>query len=750
MKRTAMLVLPLVVAFIALGATPVQAEVSEASNLLFNSSFELGSAGVVCMKFLRHDSNPEMKYEGPVMNRQDFVSGSQSLRIPNRFAEATEISFGEFSLKPSTKYSLSLWLKSSVEDYPFYVSVVAKKSGHVQACETFKLGKSWKRYSLRFQSDVVLKADAWHVRMLFGIRDRPVDVLLDDIQLVDGAPRPDRAATDLEAVVISPPILFLNDGVGAKPQLQIHIVNHSRDRVSGRVLLKATSEEGSFLTAPESVAFALLPHQFQSIPCTLSFQAYGRYTIMPEVTSAVTSRVLGSAIAVVGTYKEAPIDLDKDFCVGVNCGLESSGGSMPGWSKLFKPAEVAPGIKARANPELLYQTLSSMGCRLLRVWDNSFSWKQLEPEEGVFDFSCLAPIQKLHSDYGFEVVPVLGGMDFVERDGKDDCKLPAWLRAQSELKDFRAMHRKAYMPPVENWRRYVREVAKQLKGAISHYEVMNEPNIIFPVASQADYMLYLKAASEELKKVSPSNQVVAPSTTSDSGGKMIVFLETVLKGGARDCSDVISFHPYGSPTLASSLSADANIDAIRKVLGAFGADRLPLWNTELYYLHDSPNGTSPAERSRFEPKDAACRFLVDLGEGLSQSIAIHASQLFPETDAPEEAPLASYVVYNALARIFEGAKPIGKLRWGENVICYLYERNDRALAAFWQIRGDGVARVSLSTEVKGVKLLDLMGNALPFDTKSILVSPNPCYLLFESAKANEVKQLLSDASIEQL
>lgn len=750
MKRTAMLLVLFVVALMAQGSTPVQTEVPEASNLLFNSSFELGSAGVVCMKFLRHDSNPEMKYEGPLITSQDFVSGSQSLRVPNRFAEATELSFGEFSLKPSTKYSLSLWLKSSVEDYPFYVSVVAKKLGHVQACETFKLGKSWKRYSLRFQSDAVLKADSWHIRMLFGIRDRPVDVSLDDIQLVDGAPRPDRAATDLEAVVISPPILFLNDGVGAELQLQVRIVNHSRDRVTGRVLLKATSEDGAFQTASESVEFALPPHRFQSIPCTISFQAYGRYAVTPEVLAAAPSRVLGSAIAVVGTYKKAPIDVDKDFCVGVNCGLESSMGSMPGWTKLFLPAEVSPGIKARANPELLYQALASMGCRLVRIWDNSFTWQQLEPEEGVFDFSCLATIRKLSTDYGFEVMPVLGGMDFVERDGKDDCKLPAWLRAKSEIKDFRDMHRKAYLPPIENWRRYVREVVEQLKGTVRHYEVMNEPNIIFPLASQADYMLYLKAASEELKKASPGNRVVAPSTTSDSGGKMMIFLETVLKGGARDCSDVISFHPYGSPTLASSLSADANINAIRKALSAFGANRLPLWNTELYYLHDSPNGTSPAERSRFEPKDAACRFLVDLGEGLSQSIAIHASQLFPETDAPEEAPLASYVVYNALARIFEGAKPIGKIRWGENVICYLYDRNDRALAAFWQIRGDGATRVSLSTEVKGVKLLDLMGNALPFDAKSIPVGRTPCYLLFESAKAKDVKQLLSDASIEQL
>ena len=57
-----------------------------ADNLIFNGSFELGTAGFECNKYLHIETNPTMTYEGPVIDSTTSVSGTNSLRIPNHYS----------------------------------------------------------------------------------------------------------------------------------------------------------------------------------------------------------------------------------------------------------------------------------------------------------------------------------------------------------------------------------------------------------------------------------------------------------------------------------------------------------------------------------------------------------------------------------------------------------------------------------------------------------------------------------------
>jgi hypothetical protein len=189
--------------------------------------------------------------------------------------------------------------------------------------------------------------------------------------------------------------------------------------------------------------------------------------------------------------------------------------------------------------------------------------------------------------------------------------------------------------------------------------------------------------------------------------------------------------PYGSPELSSEIPADANIAEIKALLKRSGAEAMPLWNTELYYLKNDPPGATPQMRSRLEPKHAAWRFLVDLGEGVAQSATIHLpGQLFGNASFPDVAPHPAYVAYNALARYFEGATPIGKLKREDlKSVVYIYKRKEGPIAAAWDY-ADKANTLKVEADPAKFKLVDIVGNEAPFPVDGTpALKPEPVYIL---------------------
>ena len=75
-----------------------------AGNPIFNAGFELTDAGYKCVRYLRPDRNPELKFIRPELSSSSHSGSGCSLKIPNPFAEAVEFSSEEFKLKPNQKY----------------------------------------------------------------------------------------------------------------------------------------------------------------------------------------------------------------------------------------------------------------------------------------------------------------------------------------------------------------------------------------------------------------------------------------------------------------------------------------------------------------------------------------------------------------------------------------------------------------------------------------------------------------------
>lgn len=114
-----------------------------AENLIFNAGFELGDVGFQCVKYLRMDTNPALRYEGPVADPDSPRSGRFSLHLPNRFAEQTALVLPEVRLEPGAEYTFSFEAKSSLKTMSLELAVVSasQRFGWDGKLKQFAVGK---------------------------------------------------------------------------------------------------------------------------------------------------------------------------------------------------------------------------------------------------------------------------------------------------------------------------------------------------------------------------------------------------------------------------------------------------------------------------------------------------------------------------------------------------------------------------------------------------------------------------------
>jgi len=214
--------------------------------------------------------------------------------------------------------------------------------------------------------------------------------------------------------------------------------------------------------------------------------------------------------------------------------------------------------------------------------------------------------------------------------------------------------------------------------------------------------------------------------SSDFGASAKPWTEEAIKAGGLKYVDTLGFHPYGARELGSVRSADAYIAELRKDIAPYG--KYQLWNTELYYLFDVESKNSYYDEAVFLPHHVAWRFLVDLGEGVTQSIAVPENCLWKKMLTPnmltgrnyhEVIPSESFVAYNALARLFESAKPVKKLRLNNGVIAYVYRKDGKLIAALWSYE----KRKGLHADLSPFHVMDIFGNPVKAEKTSIAEAP---------------------------
>ncbi|GHV28898.1 hypothetical protein AGMMS4952_13660 [Spirochaetia bacterium] len=192
------------------------------------------------------------------------------------------------------------------------------------------------------------------------------------------------------------------------------------------------------------------------------------------------------------------------------------------------------------------------------VWvRNTFRWRSIEPEKGVWDFSRYDRVVEDNINSGRKMLIVLGfDTGWVHKNGK-----PQDYISPEELPYFLG---------------YVEQVVTRYKGKVDAWEIWNEPNVSvrFWKGPAKDFYALSKAAAQKIRECDPGAKIIAGSFFRVPH----VFIKNMFKSGALDDIDGIAFHPYAA-TPKGALALYDTFAVLVREQGYSGE----IWVTEVGY-----------------------------------------------------------------------------------------------------------------------------------------------------------------------
>lgn len=286
---------------------------------------------------------------------------------------------------------------------------------------------------------------------------------------------------------------------------------------------------------------------------------------------------------------------------------------------------VAMSSNASANPHVLGIHVHNqkevgwaalVGYGAIRLWDTRTSWRDLEPEPGMFRLEPLAARLEQAERLKLKVVLTLGST-------------PTW--ASSRRNEKCAYGAGCAAPPfdMELWRRYVRKIVTTFAGRIECYETWNEvsfptdPSLLkngaggdpqFFSGTTAEMVALQRIAFEEIRAGDPSACVLSPSF--HSTGDWIRKLDVFLAAGGGAFFDKLSFHFYFGMLPEDSYR---NISNVREVMRKHGRGSVEIWNTEVGWPFAKKRGEmSPQDFRAYVFAVTLRTYLSTFGSGVTR------------------------------------------------------------------------------------------------------------------------------------
>ena len=231
-----------------------------------------------------------------------------------------------------------------------------------------------------------------------------------------------------------------------------------------------------------------------------------------------------------------------------------------------------------------------------------FTWRSIEREKGVYDFSGYDRLVEICRKNGLSLFG-----DFAYAPRFHDPRTPEGAQAYA---DFAAA------------------AAKRYAGKIDYWQIWNEPNGGYWSGNPDQYARILTLAGKAIHQANPKSKVLGLNMAFCD----VIWAERILEQVPYDCFDIACFHPYRPPSAPEDKfdwweldqyvkswhkkDLDANYPLIRmtyleqaeelvKVMAKFGQPK-PLWITEICWnTHIHPYGTSELRQA-----DLLVRFYV--------------------------------------------------------------------------------------------------------------------------------------------
>ncbi|WP_157991527.1 GH39 family glycosyl hydrolase [Caldimonas tepidiphila] len=355
----------------------------------------------------------------------------------------------------------------------------------------------------------------------------------------------------------------------------------------------------------------------------------------------------------------------------------------------------------------------------VRLWDTRTTWKDLQPEPGGWNFGNAA----------WRRLDLY--VNHVRRVGRAAQPLlvlgqtPRW--ASTEPDSHSPYGRGHAAPPrdTEDWRRYVRTLARRYAGRIRHWELWNEPDHSIFYRGSVERMVELaRVAREELKAADPANVLVSPGLTMGQG---LRWLHRFLAAGGGRHVDVIAFHWYYDSAPESLLPAIANV---RQLMRQHGVADKPLWNTEGGLVCNKRlRDCSPMRLGEDEQLGLHARAMLLMW---SAGVA-RFDYYFWEGRWPGEALLEGDFRTPTLAgrgraeavRWMRGARVLDAFHVGERVWVLRMQRGERRFSIVWATEP---TEVRLPREWGSTRLRRLDGRAARLEGGRVVVTEAPMLL----------------------
>ena len=310
---------------------------------------------------------------------------------------------------------------------------------------------------------------------------------------------------------------------------------------------------------------------------------------------------------------------------------------------------------------------------ILRTWDSSIGWPQIEPENNKWNWELLDKYVRLAREKNIRLIMTLG-------------MTPRWAAKNPDAPSPYGGEWSSSPPRnLADWQDLIRKVAERNErlygGAIRYWEIWNEPDNF-----QAGYEFYTgtveelvnmaRAAHAILKEVNPDNLIVSPGITQVGQG----WLDRFLKSGGRNYTDIIGFHFYWEWFTQSLSDFETTITSMKKVIEQNGCADKPIWVTETgfnvnyFKTADKRNMalTTMIIAPRYYGADVVCAY------------SWNSSVFTNMYDSGKQKPTETSVAYIELHKWLNGAV-IADLRRGKanSRVCTL-EKNGRTARIVWR------------------------------------------------------------------
>ena len=697
-----------------------------AGNLLRNSSFELGDAHFSSSR-CKSITDGEIIDPGPSaeIDSTTATHGKNSLKLDLKKAEERvcwRFATHEFKLQPGKKYTFSFDAKSITPDGQIsFACVSSQYFWQWHSWKNFRFTKDWKRYSMTIQIPPKKEGQVKYNEKFWMVLKTARDcvVWFDALNLEEGEFTVWRPAAPCESAVSVPRFLVEKNTLTAA----VTAISYYADRlwsIDVEVNLSSPLKK----IANRQVDFNLKKNQAVTKEVVFKNIPYGGFTIstIPDLVERSFVRIHENN-AVWGS--------------GYQVGLIS--GMLESTQEFVSPESV------QLYWSNVYGKPGDFG-RMVRMagatWNQSWRCYNgyigvLQPEQGKFDWSRTdlqlknARNNKIKPSFAMFTQSLL-----VKRSGQDMGMLvPPWLRqtdryGHPEGKTYGNWQQfKIVVPPPQVIADHVKALLQRYPNQYANIQLFGEFNGYMTPAMISEYAA---AILPLVKKYSPESQFIAYTPTGDFQGNVGLCYQQLMKIGAGKYTQAYSFHPYDSPMDDSPNPAQKSIRAIKKSFRDAGMN-MPLWNTEVYYLHKTWD-------YNYEAAAITRRFAIDMGEGVRASSPLTDKPLFDNHKTPLcdfnntlMEPNAKFAAYNAAGHFFNGAVPVATLE-NNSVLGYTFKNHGKYYTVLWSKNNKTYVTIPGNP-----KVYDFYGTPLNITLNRYLVSREPIFLEWD--ESDPVKQL---------